>query len=163
MNPSDFLADELDRTRQWTVNLLEDLSSSDCSRQFNDGLQTVHWILGHLIYAENALILKRCLNRDEVNPDFIEPFKIGSVVEPPDKGALPPLENVRDEMDRIHKLATNGIRAMGPDELASPPGGGPHPMFDTRQGAVFHAARHEAFHAGQIALIRRMLGKAPLR
>ena len=41
--------------------------------------------------------------------------------------------------------------------------GAPHPHYTRVAGAVGHASRHEAFHAGQIALLRRLLGKQFLR
>ena len=47
-------------------------------------------------------------------------------------------------------------RAYGAD-------GARHPHYDDKSGAVSHCNRHEAFHAGQIATIRRLLGKSFLR
>jgi len=39
----------------------------------------------------------------------------------------------------------------------------PHPVFTTKLEAVEYAPQHELIHAGQIALLRRLMGKAPLR
>ena len=41
--------------------------------------------------------------------------------------------------------------------------GAVHPHYTDKLGAVSHCARHEAFHAGQLATIRRLLGKPFLR
>jgi hypothetical protein len=41
--------------------------------------------------------------------------------------------------------------------------GKPHPHYKDKCGVVAHCNRHEAFHAGQIAMIRRLLGKSFLR
>ena len=46
---------------------------------------------------------------------------------------------------------------------ASGKDGNPHQHYQTVRGAVTHCNRHEAFHAGQLALIRRLLGKPFLR
>jgi hypothetical protein len=48
-------------------------------------------------------------------------------------------------------------------ELDQPTAGEPHPLFSTRAGAIGTAVMHETFHGGQIALIRRLFGLAPLR
>ena len=59
-----------------------------------------------------------------------------------------------------------GVRGMSDDLLGEPAwgkDGRPHPHYRDKVGAVPHCAGHEAFHAGQLALIRRMLGKAFLR
>ena len=42
-------------------------------------------------------------------------------------------------------------------------GKSPHPHYKDKRGAVAHCNRHEAFHAGQLAMIRRLLGKTFLR
>jgi hypothetical protein len=56
------------------------------------------------------------------------------------------------------------------DELARLPGGvldetvdNPHPMFSTKLGALMFCPFHEMLHAGQIGLLRRLFGNAPLR
>ena len=49
-----------------------------------------------------------------------------------------------------------GIPAFGKD-------GGKHPHYDTKLEAIGHISRHEAFHAGQLATLRRLLGKSFLR
>ena len=39
----------------------------------------------------------------------------------------------------------------------------PHPLFETKLGAVDYAAGHEMVHNGQIGLLRRLMGKPALR
>jgi hypothetical protein len=39
----------------------------------------------------------------------------------------------------------------------------PHPLVRTKLWALLWCAQHEAVHAGQIGLLRRQLGHAPLR
>jgi hypothetical protein len=39
----------------------------------------------------------------------------------------------------------------------------PHPVFKTKLEAIEYNPPHELVHAGQIALLRRMMGKPPLR
>jgi hypothetical protein len=39
----------------------------------------------------------------------------------------------------------------------------PTAVFATKLGSVFFCSSHELIHAGQIGLLRRMLGKDPLR
>ncbi len=46
------------------------------------------------------------------------------------------------------------------DDTAPPPA---HPAFTTKLGALLYCARHEALHAGQIGLLRRLLGYKSLR
>jgi hypothetical protein len=39
----------------------------------------------------------------------------------------------------------------------------PHPVFKTKLGSVEWCSQHELVHAGQIAFLRRLMGKPPLR
>ena len=39
----------------------------------------------------------------------------------------------------------------------------PHPAFKTKMEAVEFCSQHEMVHAGQLALLRRLMGKPPLR
>ncbi len=69
-------------------------------------------------------------------------------------------------MDTIHARTVEGVRGMSDDLLIQPASGKdgqPHPHYREKKRAVSHCARHEAFHAGQIATIRRLLGKPFLR
>ena len=50
-----------------------------------------------------------------------------------------------------------------PEDQLDIPVENPHPLFSTRFGALVFCPEHECLHAGQIALIRRLLGKPPLR
>jgi hypothetical protein len=45
------------------------------------------------------------------------------------------------------------------DETIDPP----HAAFATRYGALLFAGDHEMIHAGQIGMLRRLMGKEPLR
>jgi len=50
-----------------------------------------------------------------------------------------------------------------PDEKLDEPLVFGHPLAATKLDAIYLCARHESLHAGQIAMIRRSVGKVPLR
>jgi hypothetical protein len=39
----------------------------------------------------------------------------------------------------------------------------PYAVYPTKLGAIVFCAHHEMLHAGQIGLLRRLLGKPPIR
>ena len=58
------------------------------------------------------------------------------------------------------------VRQLSDDMLSEPAygkDGTRHPHYDDKRGAIGHLVRHEAFHAGQLAMLRRLLGKSFLR
>jgi len=78
----------------------------------------------------------------------------------------PSVQTVLGTMTEVHAKTLAAVGGMSDALLAEPAYGGdgkPHPHYKDKAGAVAHCNRHEAFHAGQIALIRRLLGKAFLR
>ena len=165
MNRVELLADRLDAARKWTNNLLADVEAPLWFKCPAAGVGHVAWQVGHLAASQVALVPVRCLGLEPtkyVSDAFRATFGKGSTpVEVHSK--YPPLAEIRDTFDRIHSQTLELIRGMAETDLDAPAVGEPHPYFTTKAGAIGIAAMHETFHAGQIALIRRLAGKAPLR
>jgi hypothetical protein len=65
-------------------------------------------------------------------------------------------------LQRVHEqaiLELPGFDGPGLDEPLEPP----HAAFANRYGCLLFAGDHEMLHAGQIGLLRRMMGKPPIR
>ncbi|HKQ48856.1 MAG TPA: DinB family protein [Phycisphaerae bacterium] len=165
MSTLDLLIERLQTARKWTCNLLADFEEARWFDPPAPGVGHVAWQVGHLAASQVVLVHVRCFDRtytDHLSAAFRDQFGRGStpVANP---AAYPAISDIRAAFDRIHQEAVELISGMSPDELDSPTTGEPHPMFNTRAEAIGMAAMHESFHAGQIALIRRLAGKAPLR
>lgn len=168
MKLADFLADQLQGSREWTLKLIADLAGAEWTFQPAPGLAHPLWLCGHLASSENTLIHVRCLNTTGiVNPVFAAHFPIGQPVKTASEHDFPPVAVVVETMHKVHEQTLHAIRSMSDELLAqdafSADGKTPHPHYHDKAGVVAHCARHEAFHAGQIATIRRLLGKAFLR
>lgn len=166
MTLGEALALEIDGTRDWTLKLLTDVDGDDWYFQPAPGLAHPLWICGHLAVAQHLLIHVRCLNRPFLDEDFAAKFPISGPV--PARGEMdyPDPATVRQTMDKVHARTVEAVRTMSDALLAEPAwgrDGQPHPHYRDKRGAVAHCSRHEAFHAGQLALIRRLLGKPFLR
>ena len=165
MNKAELLADRLQAARRWTLSLLNDIPESTWFDMSAAGHTHVAWQVGHLTASIVSLIHVRCLGRafeDCLPADLREKFGIGSSPVA-DAAAHPPAAEIRALFDRIHADAVAAVTEMTEADLSSPAGGPPHPLFTTREEAVATAVMHEAFHAGQLALLRRLAGKGPLR
>ena len=129
------------------------------------GINHVAWQVGHLAASQVALIHVRCFAKDYDHcapAGFREKFGKGSSPLP-DPSAYPAVADIRVAFGRIQAEAIDLIAAMSEADLNNPAGADPHPLFSTKQGAIATTALHETFHAGQIALLRRLAGKPPLR
>jgi uncharacterized damage-inducible protein DinB len=72
------------------------------------------------------------------------------------------IEEIRRVFDAVHQQAIRELVQRTDAELDAPVER-PHAAFTTKLGAVEWCAPHEMLHAGQIGLLRRLMGKPPLR
>ena len=166
MKIGDLLAAQLDGTRAWTLKLIADLHGDDWSYQPGPGLAHARYLIGHLTVSQDVLIHVRCLGKSILDESFARHFPIGAPIRGVSEYEFPPLEEILERMASVHVRTLAAVRALSEALLAEPAwgkDGTPHPHYRDKLGAVSHCERHEAFHAGQIATIRRLRGKSFLR
>ena len=158
--------DRMRRSRIFTRQFLPDLTADEWFWSPPQFTTHVAWQVGHLAVAQYNLCLKRLRGRtaeDEalISDAFFEAFKFGSQ---PAVGANHnlPLEEIQRVFDGVHHQALTELPMVDNAELDAPVDP-PHPVFKTKLGAIEWCSQHELVHAGQIAMLRRMMGKAPLR
>jgi len=167
MTTGEFLVDQIDGTRQWTLTLLADLNGDEWTFQPKPGLHHALWLCGHLTAAQHSLVFNRCLGKPFLDAAFMAHFPMGGPVKSATEHDYPPARVVLTTMADVHRQTLDAVRGMSDAVLAEAAFGAdgktPHPNYKDKRGAVSHASRHEAFHAGQIALLRRLMGKGFLR
>ncbi len=158
--------ERLRRSRIVTRQFLSDLSPEEWFWSPPEHTTHVAWQVGHVAVAQYNLCLKRVRGRtteDEalVSDAFMDAFKLGSK---PLTGAQHnlPLEEIRRVFDAVHHQALTELPLVDNAELDTPVEPA-HPAFKTKLGAIEFSSQHELVHAGQIAMLRRLMGKAPLR
>ena len=162
---------QIEAARQYTLTLLDGLDDDDWFRQpvavaSQLGVTHLAWQVAHLAMAEYGLTLFRQRGRQPedgelMSSKFRKQFSKGSTPDP-DPANNPPPAEIRAVFDRIHAQALREIATYSDDELAAPVDA-PYAAYGTRLGALLFCAHHEMLHAGQIGLIRRLLGKSPVR
>jgi len=167
MTQAELLAEQLEVTRHWTLSLLADIDGDDWFHQPAQGVAHALWLCGHMTSAQDTLVHTRCLGSGLLDTDFKAHFTIGVPVKSKREHDFPAPERVLAVMADLHAKTVAAVRAMTDELLAEPAFGAdgvtPHPLYRDKRGAVSHCVRHEAFHAGQIATIRRLTGKTFLR
>jgi hypothetical protein len=158
--------DRIRGSRLFTRQFLQDLVDAEwywAPPQFTTHLA---WQVGHLAVAQYNLCLRRMRGRttaDEslISDAYIEAFKLGSKpAAEPEKN--PPLEEIKSVFEAVHQRSIDELGGRTEAELDEPLEQ-PHPRFKTKLGAVEWCPLHEMVHAGQIAMLRRLMGKPPLR
>lgn len=128
------------------------------------GLTRIHGVTNHAAYLGLHLVDARCFVARLLGGVCSHGFETltdgARTVE--DIEAYPTLEEVGAAWDRVSEVLLARLREAGPEILDQAP---PFrfPVDDeTMVGAVTFLAHHEAYHLGQLGLIRKALGMPPI-
>jgi hypothetical protein len=157
---------QIEFARSYTLSLLADIDDADWFWRPPQGVTHVAWQVGHLAMAQYGLCLFRMRGRRpedvELMPSaFRKKFSKGSTPDP-DPATHPAPSEIRDIFDRIHRQTIEELPGYS-DALLNEPIEEPYALFPIRLGGLFFCAMHEMMHAGQIGLLRRLMGKATTR
>lgn len=165
MSDSPRLAAALDRlqfSRRYVQQFLEDLSDEEWFWTPPEFTTHIAWQVAHLAASQYSLCLFRIRGKREGDEaiipwEFFEEYRIGSTPKAgQDHNA--PLEEIREIFDNVLAQSLKELSGRTDAELDVPVEK-PHPAFNTHLECVAYAPQHELVHAGQIALLRRLMGK----
>lgn len=152
--------------REYTETLLEDLSEDEWFWSPADSVSHIAWQVGHLAFAEYGLMLfrqrgRRTEDAELMSGRFRKTFAKGTTPSS-ERSRYPNRQEILDTLNRVHTQAFVELAAFDDAELDEVIDR-PWSTFNTRYGALLFAGDHEMLHAGQIGLLRRMMGKPPIR
>jgi hypothetical protein len=157
---------QIEFARNYSLSLLVDLTDDQWYVAPDAYPTHIAWQVGHLAMSEYGLTLFRQRGRTEVDSElmsgkFRKLFMRGT--EPMrDRAAYPAPEELLEVLHRVHRQMRQELPSFDGSGLDEPLDA-PHAAYSNRYGALLFAAHHEMLHAGQIGVLRRLLGKAPLR
>jgi hypothetical protein len=156
--------DQIRFARWYTTELLSDISETEWFVMPAGAATHVAWQIGHLAFAQHAVCILR--QRDERPEDeqlipaaHRKLFGRGSVPSAV-ASSYPNAAELQSLFDRVHKQILQEVAALDPATLDEPVRK-PHRFVRTKLEALFWCSQHELIHAGQIALLRRLIGKEP--
>lgn len=166
MSRRELAIDRIRGSRKFTQPFLDDLTTAEWYWSPAQFTTHVAWQIGHLAVAQYNLCLRRIRGRTSADqtlmPEaFIDAFKLGSKPAA-DPAQSPPLDEIKRVFAAVHQQALDELCKYSDAELDLPVEQ-PHPVFKTKLGAIEWCPQHELVHAGQIAMLRRLMGKPPLR
>lgn len=158
--------DALAFARGYTVSLLDTIPAADWFVRPAGCPSHVGWQVGHLAFAEARLVVERVGGRTEIGggvlpAEYVRLYGRDSVPDP-DPAAHPSPAELRRVLDRVHEAALQTLRDTAETDLETLVVGTPHRFCRTKADFARWASHHEFLHAGQIGLIRRLLGKGPV-
>jgi hypothetical protein len=165
MTGAERAVESIRRAREYTNHLLGRIATEDWFRMPHEGVSHVAWQLGHLAFAEYRLALERIRGPKPGDEHLIPtwyPAKFGrNSIPVGDPSAYPTPDEIRRVFDAVHRRSLEEASTLSDAVLAE--AASAHPRFSTKGGSLMWCAEHEMLHAGQIGLLRRLLGQPPLQ
>lgn len=160
---------QIEFARRYTQSLLEDLTDDEWYfvPESSELVTHIAWQCGHIAMAQYGLTLFRQRGRASVDSSlmsgkFRKRFMRGT--EPTaDRAEYPTPSEILEVMEKVHRQMLIEAPELDGDHLDEELDEGPHAGFATKYGSFLFCAPHEMVHAGQIGMLRRMMGKEPLR
>ena len=152
--------------REYTNSLLAEIDEAEWFTMPAGCPTHVAWQVGHVAMAEYGLCLFRQRGRQEIDLElmtsgFRKLFSRGTVPAA-DAGQYPTAAEIRATFDRVHAQVLKEAPSFTPEQLKEPVDM-PYAVEATKLGSLLFCSHHEMLHAGQLGLIRRLLGKQPVR
>lgn len=156
---------QIEFARNYTLSLLGDIEAGDWFRQ-PSGVTHLAWQIGHLSMAQYMLTLFRLRGKlpadEEIIPKaFLKRFVKGSRPEA-DPSRYPSPAEIRGTFDAVYAQLMRELPEYRDDQLQTTVVE-PYAVYNNTLGSLLFCAAHEMLHAGQIGLLRRLLGKPPVR
>jgi hypothetical protein len=151
-------------TRQFVLTVLEGVDDNLWFRMPAEGVTHIAWQVGHLAVAHYRLGIVRLR---EARPhdaswfpaDFMKVFAQGTTPVA-DPTVYPSVEEIRKVFHAVHEHVLLELPDYT-DEQLEELSLIPHPLYTKKIDSLWWCSRHEAMHAGQIALLKRLLGMPP--
>lgn len=152
--------------REYMSALLADVPDDEWFRMPLGVPTHLAWQVGHLAMAEYGLCLYRVRGRvsedTELMPGtFRKLFMRGSTVDT-DEGKYPKPQEIRDTLARVRAQVEKEAPGFT-QELLSAASDMPYSVFPNKFGGMLFCPQHEMIHSGQIGVLRRAFGLAPIR
>lgn len=157
---------QIEFAREYTASLLQDIEDEQWFWRPAEGVTHVAWQIGHLAMAQYGLCLFRMRGRGPddtqlMSSTFRKMFSKGTTPNP-DPAANPSPAEIRAVFEAVYQRALEELPGFG-DALLDEPVDMPYALYPTKLGGLHFCALHEMMHAGQIGLLRRLMGKTTTR
>ena len=153
--------------RAYMLELLDDLSDDDWYWSPNSAITHVAWQAGHIAMAQYGLTLFRQRGRklednQLMSGKFRKKFMKGTQPTA-NREDYPAPDEIREVLRTVNQQMLTELADFDCPEHLGELIDEPNAGFGNKLGALMFACDHEMLHAGQIGLLRRLMGKQPLR
>lgn len=156
-----YLLSQFDLHQQLYNNVLDGFSDEESNRRpyADKNVNHVKYLAGHLLNSQYALPLIAGLESNVKWNDFFAPM--GQSVARDDV-PYPTIEEIKKEWNNLYEPTRNGLMDLSNKDLKSSPPDPFNEFADSKGEFWAFINHHQAYHIGQISIIRKVFGKKPM-
>ena len=156
MSKKENLKNLLQSNQDAVKKLMDDVTEEESVNRFNQPVCHIRWHTGHILfYADMVAILLG--SKSELSEEWGTLFRGGNEIND-DASVYPAMAEIRDKLyatyDRMNKALNDIEPGILDEEKELYPGWTGNPM-----DGILMLCSHELYHAGQITMLRKMLGR----
>jgi uncharacterized damage-inducible protein DinB len=136
-------------------NATAGITESESNSRNSDHVNHIKWIAGHLLNTRLSSLSKVA----GLQPDdsYVAQFGRGNSLDPNAK--YPPIEEITSKWNQVSANISEGISKI-PEEVLAAKSPSQAPIADDSiRGLVSFLISHEAYHIGQLGILRKLIGK----
>lgn len=163
-NPTKYLLAQFDLVNAWFNNSLADISDEESNQRVEQQMNHIKYIAGHFVNAAYGLA---GLAGKKIESRWNDIFAGLGKTKAKDNFPYPDIEEIKAEWNKIFPEIREGLSKLSAEDLekevpgSSLKGSG---IFDGSVGDLWaFMNEHALYHIGQIGILRRGLGKAPMK
>lgn len=139
-------------------NVLADLDDAETNTRARETVNHIKWLAGHLTSTRHSM--GKLAGMDEEDP-YGELFSHGHGIR--DNVDYPGIDAIRARWNRLSEVIAPALSALPAEALSGPAPARVPVADDTLGGFLAFLMHHEAYHIGQMGILRRYLGKEAMQ
>ena len=152
------LATQFDLHTRLFNNVLDGITDAEANERARDTVNHLTWLAGHL--TSTRFGMGKIAGLEEQDP-WSDLFSHGHSIS--DEADYPSIEAIKAKWDAISGAISASLAHL-PDAVLSSPAPAKTPIDDgTLGGMLTFLMHHEAYHIGQMGLLRKYLGKEAMK
>ena len=158
MNP---LIIQFDLHHRLFNNVLDGFTDEETNQRLSGYPEISHvkYLAGHLLSSQYGIASIAGLNPEVKWNDL---FAVMGQSEAKDDAPYPHIDEIKAEWNRLHEPVRAGLLSLDPSTLNKKPPAPFDVVSDTAGQLWAFISHHQAYHIGQIGILRRAFGKAPM-
>ncbi len=165
MQTISYISMSMNASKEMSLTLINDLKDQPFAQPTSNGGNHATWILGHLAYMESVMIHQMIQGKDTCTLSHLKAVFDAEGAPSTDASLYPSFDQLLKEYDTARNETDAYLETISETDLQQPALGcldDWKPYFGTIAQCLDFIAHHPSLHFGQLADIRKSLGRKPI-